>query len=140
MKRNTLTSLLPLCAILVTAALWHKAHSEFSPSSLDVPIALQLAGMLNGPVAVLASPYYSLLHGDVRTWRLAILLLAVAFQWVYIGYLINSRHKVAPRRSLRDYIVGAVGVFFAFGPLIAAFTTHVGLIIRNDEVVRFDHE
>lgn len=55
MTRNTLAWLLPLCAILVTAALWHRAHSEFSPSSLDVPIALQLAGTVYGPVALLAS-------------------------------------------------------------------------------------
>jgi hypothetical protein len=86
--------------------------------------------MLNGPVTVLASPYYSLSHGDVRTWRPAILLLAVAFQWAYIGYLIDSRHKALPRRSPRGYTVGVVGVLFAFGPLIPAFTTHVGVIYK----------
>src|SRR5690348_8369881 len=85
MKRTRFTLLLPLCAVLVTAALWHRARSEFSSSSLDVPIPLQVAGMLNGPVAVLASPCYAFSHGDVTAWRLAVLLLAVAFQWAYIG-------------------------------------------------------
>ena len=110
MKRIRFALLLPLCAILATAALWHRASSEFSSSSLDVPIPLQVAGMLNGPVAVLASPCYRFSHGDVTTWRLAVLLLAVAFQWAYIGRLIDRHHEASRRPSPRGYTVGALGV------------------------------
>lgn len=131
MKGRRFASLLPVCAILVTAALWHRANSQFSPSNVDVPIALQVAGMLNGPVAVLACPCYSLSHGDVHIWRLALLLLAVAFQWAYIGHLIDNRHMSPPSRGLGgSTVVGVLGVLFGFGPLIAAFTTNVGLVYK----------
>lgn len=131
MKHKRFASLLPVCAIILTIVLWHRAHSEFSSSGLDVPIALQLAGMLNGPIAVLAFPWYSVSHGDVRIWHLAILLLAVALQWTYIGHLIDSRHVVPAGRSFRGYnVVGVLGVLFGFGPLIAAFTTNVGLVYK----------
>ena len=130
MKRTRFALLFPLCAVLATATLWHRARSEFSPSSFDVPIPLQVAGMLNGPVAVLASPGYRFSHGDVTAWRLAVLLLAVAFQWAYIGRLIDRHHEASRRPSPRGYIVGALGVLFALGPPIAAFTTNVGLIYK----------
>ena len=130
MKRARFAWLLPLCAILATAALWHRARSEFSPSSLDVPIPLQVAGMLNGPVAVLASPCYPFSHGDVTAWRLAVLLLAVAFQWAYIGRLIDRRHEASRLPGPRGYTAGALGVLFALGPLIAGFSTNVGLIYK----------
>ena len=130
MKRTRFAMLLPLCVILATAALWHRARSEFSSSSPDVPIPMQVAGMLNGPVAVLASPCYSFSHGDVTAWRLAVLMLAVAFQWAYIGRLIDRHHEASRRPSPRGYTVGALGVLFALGPPIAGFTTNVGLIYK----------
>jgi hypothetical protein len=115
--------------MILTVGLWHRAHAEFSHSGLDVPIALQFAGMLNGPIAVLAFPYYSLSHGDVRTLHLAILLLAVALQWTYIGYLIDGRYRPPAVPSARGYtVVGVLGVLFGFGPVIAAFATNVGLV------------
>jgi hypothetical protein len=86
--------------------------------------------MLNGPVAVLASPCYPFSHGEVSAWRLAVLLLAVAFQWAYIGHLIDRRHTSSRLPSPRSYTVGAFGVLFALGPLIAGFTTNVGLIYK----------
>jgi hypothetical protein len=117
--------------MILTAGLWHRAHAEFSHSGLDVPIALQLAGMLNGPIAVLAFPYYSLSHGNVRTWHLAILLLAVAMQWTYIGYRIDDGYVAPAVPSSRGYtVVGVLGALFGFGPLIAAFTTNVGLVYK----------
>ena len=130
MKRARFALLLPLFAILATTALWHRARSEFSLSSLDVPMPLQFAGMLNGPVAVLASPCNAFSHGDVTAWRLAVLLLAVAFQWAYIGRLMDRRHEPSFLPSPRGYAVGALGVLFALGPLIAGFTTNVGLIYK----------
>ena len=93
-------------------------------------MALQVAGMLNGPVAVLASPCYAFSHGDVTAWRLAVLLLAVAFQWAYIGRLIDRRPEASFLPGPRGYAVGALGVMFALGPLIAGFTTNVGLIYK----------
>jgi hypothetical protein len=132
MKRTRFALWLPLCAILATATLWHRARSEFSPSSLDVPMPLQVAGMLNGPVAVLASPCYPFSHGDGTAWRLAVLLLAVAFQWAYIGRRIDRHHEAASHQpGPRSYTVGALGVLFALGPLIAGFTTNVGLIYKT---------
>lgn len=121
---------LPLCAIVATAALWHRARSEFSPTSLDVPMPLQVAGMLNGPVAVLASPCYAFSHGDVTGWRLAVLLLAVAFQWAYIGRRIDRRQDAAHLPGPGGYTAGVLGVLFALGPLIAGFTTNVGLMYK----------
>src|SRR5579864_1481929 len=130
MKRTRFALLLPLCAILATAALWHRVRSEFSSSGLDVPMPLQVAGMLNGPVAVLASPCYPFSHGDVTAWRLAVLLLAVAFQWAYIGRRIDRRHEASRLAGPRGYAIGALGILFALGPLIAGFTTNVGLIYK----------
>jgi hypothetical protein len=135
MKGARFALLLPLFAILATAALWHRARSEFSPSSLDVPVPLQVAGMLNGPVAVLASPCYPFSHGDVTAWRLAVLLLAVALQWAYIGSLIDRHREASRLPSPRGYTVGTLGVLFAFGPLIAGFTTNVGLIYKAATLV-----
>ena len=130
MKRTRLALLFPICAILTTAALWHRARSEFSLSGLDVPMPLQVAGMLNGPIAVLASPCYPFSHGHVTAWRLPVLLLAVALQWAYIGRRIDRRHEASGLPSLGGYTAGALGVLFALGPLIAGFTTNVGLIYK----------
>jgi hypothetical protein len=58
------------------------------------------------------------------------LLLAVAFQWAYIGRLIDRRHEASRLPSPRGYTAGALGVLFALGPLIAGFTTNVGLIYK----------
>ena len=130
MKRTRFALLLPLCAIVATAALWHRARSEFSSSGLDVPIPLQVAGMLNGPIAVLASPCYRFSHGDVTAWRLAVLLLAVALQWAYIGRVIDRHRESSRPPGPGGYIAGVLGVLFAVGPLIAGFTTNVGLIYK----------
>jgi hypothetical protein len=91
---------------------------------------LQVAGMLNGPVAVLASPCYPFSHGDATAWRLAVLLLAVAFQWAYIGRRIDRRHETLRLVGPHSYAIGALGILFALGPLIAGFTTNVGLIYK----------
>jgi hypothetical protein len=79
---------------------------------------------------VLAFPCYPFSHGDVTARRLAVLLLAVAFQWAYIGRLIDRRHEASRPPSPRGYTAGALGVLFALGPLIAGFTTNVGLIYK----------
>jgi len=130
MKHIRCALLLPVLAILATAVLWHRARSEFALSSLDVPFSLQVAGMLNGPIAVLASPCYRFSHGDVTAWRLAVLLLAVAFQWAYIGRLIDRQGHASLLPSARGYTVGALGLLLALGPLIAGFSTNVGLIYK----------
>jgi hypothetical protein len=78
--------ILPVCAILVTSALWLGACSQYQSSCLDcVPIPLQLAGMLNSPIALVAYPFYPLIQGDVSRLYLAVLLVAIALQWAYIG-------------------------------------------------------
>ena len=131
-KGNRFALLLPVCAILVTSALWLKARSQYPSSCLDcVPIPLQLAGLLSGPVALLAYPFYPLIQGDVSTGHLAILLAAIALQWAYIGYLIDKRHTGTRERTIWRWTVGFLGVLFAFGPVVVAIRMyHVGLPYR----------
>jgi len=128
-KTNRFAWLLPVCAILVTSALWLRARSEYPSSCLDcIPIPLQLAGMLNGPVALLAYPFYPLVQRDVSAGHLAILLAAIALQWAYIGYLIDKRHTGPRQRKCRRWTIGLLGVLFAFGPIAVAIRMyHVGL-------------
>jgi hypothetical protein len=124
--------LLPVCAILVTSALWLRARSQFSLSCLDcVPIPLQLAGMLNGPVAPLAYPFYPLVQGDASTRHLALLLVAIALQWAYIGYVIDKRHSRPRQRTIWRCTVGLLGVLFAFGSIAVAICMyHLGLLYK----------
>ena len=128
-KANRFALLLPVCAILVTSALWLTARSQYPSWCLDcVPIPLQLAGMLNGPVAFLAYPFYPLVQGDASAGHLAILLAAIALQWAYISYAIDKRHTGARQRTIWRWIVGLLGVLFAFGPIAVAIRMyHVGL-------------
>jgi hypothetical protein len=131
--------ILPVCAILVTSALWLGAHSQYQSSCLDcVPIALQLAGMLNSPIALLAYPFYPLIHGDVSLLHLAVLLVAIALQWVYIGYVIDNRHMALRRRTLGRCIAGTLGMLLAFGPLIVAIRMyHWGPLYKSAALLWF---
>ena len=91
MKITRFALLLPACAILIASALWFKARSEYPHATLDrVPVPLQLAGMLNGPVALVAYPFYRFVEGDASRLRLAIFVIALAFQWSYIGHVIDT--------------------------------------------------
>ena len=131
-NRNRLVLFLLVCAILVTSALWLRARSEFPSSCLDcVPIPLQLAGMLNGPVAWLAYPFYPLAKGDVSAVHLAILLAAIAIQWGYVGYIIDRRHTGPHQRTIGRQTVGLLGLLLALGPLAVALRMyHVGLLYK----------
>jgi hypothetical protein len=104
----------------------------YQASCLDcVPIPLQLAGMLNSPIALLAYPFYPLIQGDVSLMRLAVLLVAIALQWIYIGYVIDNRHTAQRCRTLGRCIAGTLGMVFAFGPLILAIRMyHMGLLFK----------
>jgi hypothetical protein len=131
--------ILPVCAILVTSALWLAARSQYQSSCLDcVPIPLQLAGMLNSPIALLAYPFYPLIRGDVSLLHLAVLLAAIALQWVYIGYVIDNRHTAPRRRTLGRCIAGTLGMLFAVGPLIVAMRMyHLGLLYKSAALLWF---
>ncbi len=131
--------ILPVCAILLTSALWLGARSQYQSSCLDcVPIPLQLAGMLNSPIALLAYPFYPLIQGDVGLLHLAVLLVAIALQWVYIGYAIDNRHTAPRRRTLGRCIAGTLGMLFAFGPLIVAIRMyHLGLLYKSAALLWF---
>lgn len=131
-KANRFVFLLPVCALLLTPALWLTPRSQYPSSCLDcVPIPLQLAGMLNGPVAVLAYPFYPMVQGDVSTRHLSILLAAIGLQWAYIGYVIDKRHAGPRQRTVTRWAVGLLGVLFALGPLAVAIRMyHVGLLYK----------
>lgn len=129
---NSFALLLPVCAILITSVLWLRTGSQGPSACLDcVPIPLQLAGMLNGPVALFAYPFYPLVQRDVSAVHLAILVATIALQWAYIGFLIDKRHTGSPQRSYRRWMVGLLGVLFAFGPIAVAIRMyHVGLLYK----------
>lgn len=133
MKITRFALLLPVCAILITSALWFKARSEYPHATLDrVPVPLQLAGMLNGPVVLVAYPFYPFVEGDASRLRLAIFVIAVAFQWNYIGRVIDTRKKAPHQRTFPRRAVGALGILFALGGLIVSHNLlyHVGYLYR----------
>jgi hypothetical protein len=133
MKSTRFASLLPVCAVFITSALWFKARSEYPHATLDrVPVPLQLAGMLNGPVVQVAYPFYPFVEGDASRLRLAIFVIAVAFQWGYIGRLIDTRKKPPHQRTFSRRAVGALGILFALGGLIVSHNLlyHVGYLYR----------
>jgi glucose uptake protein GlcU len=133
MKTMRFTILLPVCVILLTSALWFKARSESRHATLDrVPIPLQLAGMLNAPVVLVAYPFYPFVEGDASPLRLAIFLIAVAFQWGYIGRVIDTRKNPPQQRTISRRTVGALGILFALAGLIVSHKLlyHVGYLYR----------
>lgn len=131
-KRIRFVVLLPLCAMFVTSGLWLGARPEFSSSCLDcVPIPLQFVGILNGPVAILAYPFYPLAHGHTSAWHLAVILVAIALQWAYIGRIIDSRRRVPLLGTFWRLTCGVLGILLAFGPLAVAMRMyHVGLVYK----------
>lgn len=133
MRITRFALLLPVCAILITSALWFKARSEYPHATLDrVPVPLQLAGMLNAPVVLVAYPFYPFVEGDASLLRLAIFVIAVAFQWGYIGRVIDTRKKPPHQRTIPRRTVGALGILFALGGLIVSHNLlyHVGYLYR----------
>lgn len=133
MKINKFALLLPVCAIVITSALWFKARSEYPHATLDrVPVPLQLAGMLNAPVVLVAYPFYSFVDGDASRLRLAIFVIAVAFQWGYIGRVIDHRLKPPHQGAIPRGAFGALGILFALGGLIVSHNLlyHVGYLYR----------
>lgn len=133
MKTTRFALLLPVCAILITSALWFQARSEYPHATLDrVPVPLQLAGMLNGPVVLIAYPFYPFVEGGASPLRLAIFLIAVAFQWGYIGRVIDTRKNPSHQRTIPRRTAGALGILFALGGLIVSHNLlyHVGYLYR----------
>lgn len=133
MRGTRFAVMFPLCAIVLTSALWLKGHAEFSSSCLDcVSVPLQVAGMLNGPISLLDYAFCPFVAGHVSVWHITILLLAVGFQWAYIGHLVDTHDTDSlPRPTLWRRTAGALGLLFAFGSLtIAMQMYHVGLLYK----------
>jgi hypothetical protein len=133
MKITRFALLLPVCAILITSALWFKARSEYPHATLDrVPVPLQLAGMLNAPIVLVAYPFYPFVEGDASRLRLAIFAIAVAFQWGYIGRVIDRRKNPPHQRTFPRGAFGALGILFSLGGLIVSHNLlyHVGYLYR----------
>lgn len=125
MTRPRMALVLPLCVGAITIALFvwarmqyiafiHPPTGEWTFWTDYTPFPLQLAGMLNVPVALFAQPLYRLVHEGTSRSLLILLLCAVVIQWTYIGLVIDSRRKGESPRSLRRAIVGTVGVAFGF--------------------------
>jgi hypothetical protein len=98
--------------------------------------SLQVAGMLNIPVAVFGTPLYHLLQERTANSELITLLVGVAILWSYIGWTLDTRN-VAPRpRSLLRSIAGAVGSLFGIFLLVATLPLfHVGLVYKAVSLV-----
>jgi hypothetical protein len=130
-KRNRFTLFLPVCASLTV---YHVCTP--APSAFAVPLlpprwcthSVALAGMLNGPVGLLTYPFYPRVRGNVSTGHLAILLVAIALQWAFVGYVIDQDHPGSCQRNHRRWTVGLLGIMCACGPMAVAIGMyHLGL-------------
>jgi hypothetical protein len=147
MKRPQFAVLFPSVSLVITFVLWLWARAQYlrhvcppdglcQPGSWILwtdytPIALQLAGMLNVPVAIFADPLYHLSNERPNKWELLALLLCVGILWSYIGWIVDTRN-VAPRPKTRlRSLAGASG--FLFGVLLLFATVsmhHIGLLYK----------
>jgi UDP-N-acetylmuramyl pentapeptide phosphotransferase/UDP-N-acetylglucosamine-1-phosphate transferase len=87
--------------------------------------------MLNGPVATFGYPLYHLLHDTGSTWERIVLLLGVAIQWGYIGWVLDNRNAASRPRGLFRRIAAVTGFIFGVVLLLATIPMHhVGLLYK----------
>src|SRR5262245_49824512 len=107
MVRPRLAVLLPVASVIITFGLWLLARAEYlrvvcPPDgrcgtwiwSDYTPLSIQVAGMLNIPVAAFGAPLYHVLQERTPTSELITLLLGVAILWGYIGWILDTRNCV----------------------------------------------
>jgi hypothetical protein len=144
MVRPRLSLLLPSLSVIVTSALWLLARSEYlrvacPPSGACngwhwtdyTPFSIRVAGMLNVPVAIFATPLYHLLQESIGHIELIALLTGVAALWTYIGWILDARKAAPQPRSVLRTILGVLGLLFgAFLLLVTMPMFHVGLLYK----------
>jgi hypothetical protein len=87
--------------------------------------------MLNVPIATFAYPLYHLLHDGTSKWELIALLVGVATQWSYIGWVVDRRNSAPSSKTLLRRIAGTVGFLFGIALLLATIPMyHVGLLYK----------
>jgi hypothetical protein len=152
MVRRRFAVLLPAVAVILTSVLWLWARAQYlrvicPPDGVCrangwigwtdyTPVPVQVAGILNVPVATLAYPLYRLLSEDTAKWELIALLIGVAAQWTYIGWIVDARNSVPFSTTLLRRTAGAVGILFGVAVLLATIPMyHVGLLYKAAGVI-----
>ena len=147
MARRRFAVLLPAVAVILTCALWLWARAQYlrvicPPDGVCrangwvgwtdyTPVPVQAAGILNVPVATFAYPLYRLLGESTAKWELIALLLGVAAQWTYIGWIVDTRNSVPFSTTLLRRTAGTVGLLFGVAVLLATIPMyHVGLAYK----------
>ncbi len=98
------------------------------------PFSLQVAGMLNMPVAVFAQPLYHIVHDGTSKWELLALLVGVVLQWLYIGAVIDSRRTVRVGSSATR-IASLLDCIFSVVVFLATPLYHVGIMFQLASVI-----
>lgn len=138
--------MLPILFVLITVGLWWWAREDYlsvaqQENGLVVwtdytPIPLEVAGALNVPVATFGYPLYRLVHEVTSRWELIALLLGVAVQWGYVGWVLDSRNASAPAKSRLRGALGVAGLIYGvFVLLVSIPMYHVGVIYKGAAVV-----
>jgi hypothetical protein len=133
--RGGLVWKLPILLAFITVVLWlwsaaqYRAFLGLALWTDYTPIPLEVAGALNAPVATFTSPLYELVQPDTTHLRLALLLIAVVVQWMYVGGVLDRQRSHLTH--LENRFVTAIGVGFGLFVLsISFFMHHVALIYR----------
>jgi hypothetical protein len=147
MARRRFAVLLPGLAVILTCGLWLSARAQYlrvvcRPDGVCqangwvgwtdyTPASVQVAGILNLPVATFAYPLYRLSSEYTAKWELIALLIGVAVQWTYIGWIADARNSVPFSTTLLRRTVGTVGILFGVAVLLATIPMyHVGLLYK----------
>jgi hypothetical protein len=147
MARRRLVVLLPGLSVIITSGLWFWARAQYlgvicPPTGICrdhgwigwtdyTPIPILVAGMLNAPVAIFCQPLYRLLGEDTKKWELIALLVGVAAQWSYIGWVVDTRRSARSSETLPHRIAGTAGCLFGVWLLIATISMyHIGLFYK----------
>lgn len=152
MARRRFALAFPGVSVIVTSGLWFWAQAQYFsiicppegvclPNGLVgwtdyTPIPVQVAGMLNVPVATFGYPLYHLLGKETNKWELVALLVGVAAQWSYIGWVVDTRASAPSSKTLLRRVAGTVGFLFGVALTIATIPMyHVGLLYKAVGVV-----
>jgi hypothetical protein len=139
--------LLPGVSVIIVSALWLWARAQYlsivcpphgvcQPNGWVgwtdyTPAPLLVAGMLNVPAATFGYPLYHLLHDGTSKWELTALLVGVAAQWSYIGWVVDTRNSAPSSKTLLRRIAGTAGFLFGVALLLATIPMyHVGFLYK----------
>lgn len=153
MVKPRMAVVLPVFLTCLTAVLWFWSESPYHAFVRSVgnvkqsateweevwwtdytPAPLVVAGALNVPVATFVAPLYALVHPQVSIGKLLVALVAVYFQWGYIGWVWDRREST-PATLLRR-IVAVVGMLFGVFILIVSIPMfHIGYVYKCAAVI-----